>query len=370
MLYEFLGQYRKEIIQILRKKILADSTLKPTSTLLDQGLPIFYDELIGVLWRTATATVSHADEKTFLSENKIAKGGAAAHGKELLRLGYTISQVVYSYGAVCQSITEFVKKKSYTITTQEFQDLNLSLDCAIAEAVTEFENIKIENINNTGTERLGFLIHEIGSSLSAASIAHKMIQEGRVGSAGSTSKALSGSIEHMWHLISSAQMEIRMRTNASPSLAQVRLKDITNEIETTAIIKAGLNGVRLQFDIDPAIQLTADRYLLSSALSNLVGNALKFTKNNACTTVRSKESNGRILIKIEDECGGLPDGKIEELFKPFIQNGNDRSGMGLGLSISRRAIELNKGRLIARNIPGKGCVFTISLPKDKEPPPA
>jgi len=69
------------------------------------------------------------------------------------------------------------------------------------------------------------------------------------------------------------------------------------------------------------------------------------------------------LIEIQDECGGLPPGKIEALFQPFTQAGEDRSGIGLGLSISRRAIALNDGQVWARDEPGRGCVFVIDLPR-------
>ena len=110
----------------------ADSESKPTSTLLDQGLPIFYDEVIGVLERTAKASKSSIESKDFHIKNRIRKGDAAEHGRESLRLGYSISQVVHSYGAICQSITEFVGTKSFNVESQEFQDLNYSLDCAIA----------------------------------------------------------------------------------------------------------------------------------------------------------------------------------------------------------------------------------------------
>ncbi len=366
MLYKFLGQYKKEIVQLCRDKVLADGELKPTSALLDKGLPIFYDELIGVLQRTAGAADSEVDTKKFFSENRIKEGDAATHGKESLRLGYNISQVVHSYGAVCQSITAFIQTKSYKITSREFQDLNLSLDYAIAEAVTEFEKRNIESISNSGTEQLGFLIHEIGNSLSAASIAHEMIQKGRVGSAGNTSRVVSQCFEHMWRLISNAQMEIRVGGHVAAERTQIRLIDITEEIEVTAMIKAKSKGVHLEFDVDPTIQLTTDRHLVFSALSNLVSNAIKFTKKNGHVSVRGKESGRRILIEVDDECGGLSDGKTEELFKPFVQKGTDKTGLGLGLSISRRAIQLNKGKLTVRNIPKKGCIFTIDLPKDKE----
>jgi signal transduction histidine kinase len=75
------------------------------------------------------------------------------------------------------------------------------------------------------------------------------------------------------------------------------------------------------------------------------------------------------LIEVEDECGGLSDGNVEDLFLLFVQRSSDRSGMGLGLGISRRGVEMNGGTLYARNLPERGCVFTIDLPKPKEPAP-
>lgn len=53
----------------------------------------------------------------------------------------------------------------------------------------------------------------------------------------------------------------------------------------------------------------------------------------------------------------------EQMFKPFTQGAEDRSGLGLGLSIALRSVEANKGVLSARDLPGVGCVFTIDLPR-------
>jgi hypothetical protein len=75
----------------------------------------------------------------------------------------------------------------------------------------------------------------------------------------------------------------------------------------------------------------------------------------------------RLLIDVEDECGGLPDGKAEEIFRPFAQLSAERPGLGLGLPISRRGVEANGGKLDVRNLPGTGCVFTIDLPQAAPP---
>jgi signal transduction histidine kinase len=74
-----------------------------------------------------------------------------------------------------------------------------------------------------------------------------------------------------------------------------------------------------------------------------------------------------LLIEVEDECGGLPAGTAEGLFRPFEQLNAQRTGLGLGLAISRRGVEANGGKLTLRNIPQKGRVFTVDIPTAAPP---
>jgi K+-sensing histidine kinase KdpD len=71
----------------------------------------------------------------------------------------------------------------------------------------------------------------------------------------------------------------------------------------------------------------------------------------------------RVLIEIQDECGGLPGGNVDDLFRSFEQRSADRTGLGLGLAFSRWGVEANNGRIYARNLPHRGCVFTLDLPR-------
>ncbi len=80
-------------------------------------------------------------------------------------------------------------------------------------------------------------------------------------------------------------------------------------------------------------------------------------------TLRIVTSAERVLIEIQDECGGLLEENVNELFRPFEQRNADRTGLGLGLAFSRWGVEANDGRVYARNLPGKGCVFTVDLPR-------
>ena len=98
-------------------------------------------------------------------------------------------------------------------------------------------------------------------------------------------------------------------------------------------------------------------------MGNLLQNAFKFTRPHTTVILSVHASAERVVIEVEDECGGLPSGNVDELFRPYEQRNADRTGVGLGLAFSRWAVEANFGRIATRNLPGKGCVFAINLPR-------
>ena len=108
-LHEFLSAERDEILTLCAEKILSLADSKSSSDEMERGLPIFYDELIEVLR-------GDTDESKGQGDNSIEnthRASAERHGKESLRLGYSISQVVHGYGAICQAITQYVSNSHY-----------------------------------------------------------------------------------------------------------------------------------------------------------------------------------------------------------------------------------------------------------------
>ena len=82
--------------------------------------------------------------------------------------------------------------------------------------------------------------------------------------------------------------------------------------------------------MDPKLAIDVDRDLLLSAAGNLLQNAFKFSHPNSEVSLNAYAVADRILIDVEDHCGGLPPGDAEKMFLPFIQGAEDRSGLGLG----------------------------------------
>jgi signal transduction histidine kinase len=140
--------------------------------------------------------------------------------------------------------------------------------------------------------------------------------------------------------------------------------DFIAEVKYAADLAARIHGNVLTVStVDPLLAISGDRDQLYSAVGNLLQNAFKFTHDRTEVTLDVYASSDRILIDVKDHCGGLPSGDTERLFMPFTQNGTDKTGLGLGLSIARRSVEANNGVLSVRDVPGIGCVFTIALPR-------
>jgi hypothetical protein len=71
-------------------------------------------------------------------------------------------------------------------------------------------------------------------------------------------------------------------------------------------------------------------------------------------------------LEVQDTCGGLPDGAIQTMFRPFTQMGTDRTGFGLGLAITRQAVDALGGHVQVHDAPN-GCVFVVDLPLNFSP---
>jgi signal transduction histidine kinase len=246
--------------------------------------------------------------------------------------------------------------------------LNLCLDDVIANAVTEYARLREHTIAAEGTERLGMLAHEQRNFLATAMLAFESIKSGRVAVGGSTGRVLGRSLLGLRDLMDRTLADVRLDAGIA-HLERMSVAEFIEEIEIGALIQAESRG--LHFAVTPverAVVVEGDRQSLAAALSNLLQNAFKFSHANGHISLTTRVTADRVLFEVEDQCGGLPPGKPEDLFRAFEQRGSDRHGVGLGLAICLKAAKANGGELRVRDLPGKGCVFTLDLPR-KPPPP-
>ncbi len=354
MLHEFIALNREEIIRRCRAKVATRSIPPPTEAEIHHGVPVFLDEL-------AHALRGHPGSSRDMARS------AVQHGHELLLQGFTVSQVVHDYGDVCQAITEVAVEMNATISTDDFRMLNRSLDDAIAAAVTEFgreqNQSTLDGETARGNERAGLFAHEIRNLLNTAILAFEVLKTGNVGVGGSTGTVLHRSLMGARALTGRSLAEVRL-TQGVQNPEQFLVAGFIDELAVAATMEGGARGIRLRImPVDDAIVIEADRQVLTAVVMNLLQNAFKFTRAGTTVVLSVRASAERVLIDVEDECGGLPNGSVSELFRPFEQRGADRTGLGLGLVFSRQGVEANHGRISARNVSNTGCVFTVDLPR-------
>jgi len=163
-------------------------------------------------------------------------------------------------------------------------------------------------------------------------------------------------------LVDSTLSDIRLAANQQRR-DPVSLTEFLNDIAVAGSLDAEYRGLQFVIEpVDPDLTVSGDPQLLSSAVMNLLTNAFKFTRSGGSVVLRAYHQDRRLRIEVQDECGGIPESKGDP-FQPFgDQRGGDRTGLGLGLSIARKAIRAHGGDIQIRNTPGKGCVFVIEVP--------
>jgi signal transduction histidine kinase len=359
MLHEFITLNREEIIRRCRAKVAARSIPTPSEAEINHGVPLFLDQLVSAL---------RSGEKSSLEIDR----SAGQHGHDLLLEGFTVSQVVRDYGDVCQTTTELAVETNAPISTDDFRILNRSLDKAIAIAVTMYEResqqSRFHDAAERRSERIGFLVHELRNLVNTAIVAFEVLKTGNAGVAGSTGAILNRSLMGLRDLIARSFDEVRL-TNVVRNTKRILVSELIEEVGAAATLAANARGLSLI--VSPVLEglaIEADQQILAAVVENLLQNAFKFTRPHSRVTLKVVTSADRVLIEVQDECGGLPgQGDAKELVPSFEQRGSDRTGLGIGLAFSRWGAEANGGRLYARNLPDKGCVFTLELPRSPVP---
>ncbi|MDB5911428.1 MAG: histidine kinase [Ramlibacter sp.] len=370
-MHRFLINNRDELIARCKHKVAQRPRRSATAEQLEHGIPLFLDQLARTLEAeqqglpAASMRISGASGGDAHSLSEIGVS-AAAHGKELLELGFSVDQVVHDYGDLCQAITDLAFDRDAAFAVTEFRTLNRCLDNAIADAVTEFSRLREISLaseqNAVANERLGFLVHELRNALGTATLAVGALELSSMPVSGATGAVLKRSLLALTGLVERSVEDVRRGT--IPEHPVFDLAAFIEDARHTAELGAAAMHCRLSVEsVDAALGLRGNRQLLLAALANLLQNAFKFTHEHTEVTLKASATARHIRIEVFDHCGGLPKGSAEEMFTPFRQRSGDRSGLGLGLSIARQSIEADSGTLSVRDLPGVGCVFSIRMPR-------
>lgn len=356
-LSDLLTQRRLQLLQRWAQRIQtahAPGTLERGE--LWDHLPLFLDELLDALRRDeGLAAVSPLPGTSRT---------ASQHGQQRLRVGFDVDEVVREYAILGECILDEVEAVGGALTTQEQRVLLRCLWTGTAEAVGAYVRRRDEERRREAAEHVAFISHELRNPLTTALVALAMLRRTALASGGPLVEALERGLTRVRDLVDDVLTAERLAIGVDLHREPLELRELLADAESEAAAEAEHKGVPVRVESEGGLTLEGDRRLLRSAITNLVRNAVKFTPPGGSVTVRGSGAGGRVVLEVEDRCGGLPPGKTtaDELFQPYVQRGRDRSGFGLGLAITRQAVDAHGGTITVRNLPGVGCVFRLELP--------
>jgi signal transduction histidine kinase len=356
VLHEVLEGNRDEILS--RWKELVRGTLAPESmpsVELINHFPQFLSEIIAALREDAglSARVPTPDQTST----------AAGHGAQRLRLGFSLDSVVREYGALRDAVVATGQAAGAEIT---FQELQVIFDCmisGIADAVSEYTIQRDAELLRQANEHFGFVAHELRNPLSAARTAFETLRlKGQLPADGRAVGALERGLRRTSELINQTLQMARVASGIELRPQWTTLRALLDDVELGSIAEAESKGIELRMVLEKDQRINLDVRLIRSAVSNLVSNGVKYS-HSGVVELRGSVTNGRIVIEVEDACGGLEPGKVEEAFAPFVRLNTSQTGFGLGLAIARQAVAAHGGSIRVQNLPGKGCIFVLELPE-------
>lgn len=267
------------------------------------------------------------------------------------------------------NLEELVKKR-----TEELNNVNKLLQKIIAEQKENEKRIKQalekeQEINELRARFISTASHEFRTPLTTVLSSAQLLEKyGRRWDEGMYKNQLSRIKEYVQYLVEILD-DVLLVSKAETE----KLKFNPHEIDLAKLCNHFIEDVKVLatslHNLDYTVKLKKKKYFLDDKLlkyimSNLLSNAIKYSPEGGVVEFRVIEENHRLLFTVRDSGIGMLEDDQRNLFEPFFRGRNvgDIKGTGLGMSIIKKAVELHKGDLEFKSKPGKGTVFTVSLP--------
>ncbi|PSO52996.1 MAG: hybrid sensor histidine kinase/response regulator [Cyanobacteria bacterium QH_8_48_120] len=235
----------------------------------------------------------------------------------------------------------------------------------------------IDERNEMERQRADFvsrLTHDLRTPLVAADRMLSLFQQGALGELSDPMQeaieSMARSNRNLLDMVNTLLEVYRYEAGRKTlSFSTVDLRELAEEVVQELQPLATEQGLSLHSDWEEQAktQVEGDRLELRRVLTNLVGNAIKFTEQGSVylrlkTTKPDESGTGWIMVEVQDTGQGIPPEEQQALFERFRQGGHKRSGSGLGLHLSRRILEVHQGTIEVQSQVGEGSSFIVKLP--------
>src|SRR3989339_968296 len=254
------------------------------------------------------------------------------------------------------------------------QDLNILLERRVAERTDELQkaNIALEKANRLKSEFLATMSHELRTPLNSIIGFAEVLKDEVAGTLSAEQKEclddIHGSGQHLLNMINSildlSKIEagkLELHYEAFP------VQEAINEVLNTITGFSNKKGIPIQTHIQKDMPpLTADKVKFKQIMFNLLSNAVKFTFENGRVTINASLMNQHVQIAVSDTGIGIKSEDMDKIFEAFHQldasYARRYEGTGLGLTLTKRLVELHGGKIWVISEFGKGSTFTFTLP--------
>jgi signal transduction histidine kinase len=213
---------------------------------------------------------------------------------------------------------------------------------------------------------LAFVSHDLRNPLQTIMMAAEVLElplpdERKAVQVQAIKRAAAGMSRLIEDLLAVSEVEAgRLSIEREPLLLDALFESVCGSLDSLA----RQNRQRLWWSVPPDVPtVVGDPHLLARVLSNLVGNAIKFTPDEGTIAIRAVRDGGEVVVSVEDTGVGIPEAEIPHVFTRFWHSGRaKRGGAGLGLAITRGIVEAHGGRIWVESAAGAGTRFFFTLP--------
>ena len=227
---------------------------------------------------------------------------------------------------------------------------------------------KLEEEINKRIEFTRALVHELKTPItpvlaSSELLLQKLKDEPFLGLAQNINQGATNLNQRIDELLDSAKGEMGMlQLNPEPVDPMQLLQRIANEEMPVAL----RNRQSLNVELPPSLPVVCvDEERFRQVVFNLMNNAFKFTPEGGKVVLKAREEGANLIVEVQDTGPGISGEEQKRLFEPYHRLKSDRerlSGLGLGLSLSKKLVELHGGQIWVKSQKGKGSTFGFSIP--------
>ncbi|BBI99093.1 hypothetical protein FGKAn22_07860 [Ferrigenium kumadai] len=251
------------------------------------------------------------------------------------------------------------------------QDQLKSINDHLEEKTLELEqaNAKLQELDKLKSMFIASMSHELRTPLNSIIGFTGIILQGMAGEINEEqSKQLTlvkESAGHLLQLINDVIDVSKIEADkAAIVIAEFDLAELAREVADSFAVAVRKKGIELSVEVPERLPIASDQRRVRQILVNLLGNAVKFTDSGRIALRLNAGPEG-VEVTVQDTGIGIGSEDIPKLFAAFSQiviEGRPKEGSGLGLYLSQKMAHLLGGRITAQSEPGKGSVFTLSLP--------